>query len=72
MNCWHCERPGAGVCRFCGRALCKDHAQTRPCVASAHLDAEGKERAIAVNNVLWCGVCDPRPEPITLGQTEGE
>jgi len=68
MNCWHCERPAAGVCRFCGRALCKDHAQSRPYIVSAYVDAEGKEKAIAVGNVLWCGECDPRPEPLALDQ----
>ena len=72
MNCWHCERPAAGVCRFCGRALCKDHAQTRPYIACAFVDTDGREKVIAVNNVLWCGVCDPRPDPIALDRAEGQ
>ena len=70
MNCWHCERPAAGVCRFCGRGLCKDHVQPRPFITSAYVDREGKEKVIAVNNVLYCGVCEPRPEPIALDQAQ--
>ena len=70
MNCWHCERPAVGVCRFCGRALCKDHVQTRPFILAAYTDKTGAEKVIAVNNVLYCGVCEPKPEPITLEKAE--
>ena len=72
MNCWHCERPSVGVCRFCGRALCKDHVQLKPYIVSAYIDDEGREKVIAVNNTLFCGVCDPRPEPIRLDEVQGE
>ena len=71
MNCWHCERPAAGTCRFCGRGLCKDHVQTQPFICAAYTDSEGKQKVIAVNNVLFCGVCEPRPEPVPLDEGEG-
>ena len=68
MNCWHCERPASGVCRFCGRGLCKDHVQARPYIVSAYVDSSGAEKVIAVGDTLYCGVCEPRPEPIALNQ----
>jgi len=66
MNCWHCERPAVGVCRFCGRGLCKDHVKPRSFILSAFSDSDGKLKAIAVKDTLWCGVCEPQPDPVEL------
>ena len=30
MDCWHCRRTAVGVCRFCGRGMCEDHAKMQP------------------------------------------
>lgn len=65
MNCWHCERPSSGNCRFCGRALCRDHARTRPYIISAY-PGENGPLALVVEDVLHCGVCRPREEPVAL------
>ena len=70
MNCWHCDRPASGVCRFCGRALCKDHVQTMPFVLAAFTDAQGKQKAVAVKDVLFCGTCEPQPGPVALEGAE--
>ena len=32
MDCWHCRRNAVGACRFCGRGVCEDHAETQPFV----------------------------------------
>jgi len=30
LDCWHCRRTAVGVCRFCGRGICEDHAKMQP------------------------------------------
>jgi len=65
MNCWHCERPAHGVCKFCGRAVCRDHAKTKPSVISIYSDGSLK-KALTVADTLWCGVCKPGNDPIDL------
>lgn len=67
MDCWICKRTALGVCRFCGRGICQEHARFRPYILSlfaSHL----KEvvRALVVEDALHCGVCKPRPDPIEL------
>jgi hypothetical protein len=67
LNCWHCERPAHGVCSFCGRGVCKDHAKERPGVLGLYAGDAGRPKALAVQGALWCGVCQPSDEPIDLG-----
>ena len=65
MRCWVCGGSAEGVCRFCGRGVCKEHARTRPFLLQAWPD--GPElRGLAVEDALHCGVCKPRPEPVNL------
>ena len=66
MNCWHCDRPAHGVCRFCGRAVCKDHAQTMPHIAEVYHTRSGEQRALVVGEALFCGVCEPKEDPIKM------
>jgi hypothetical protein len=66
MNCWHCERPAHAICRFCGRAVCKEHTQTMPFILAVFPGAEGKARALIVGDTVYCGVCRPQQDPITL------
>ena len=65
MNCWHCERPGVGVCKFCGRGVCKTHAQSMPFVLTAYVE-NGKRQALVVDDVIYCGVCKPSRQPVEL------
>lgn len=69
MNCWHCERPAQGICRFCGRGLCQDHAQSMPYILSTFTQGN-KIKAIAVADTLYCGVCKPSEDPIDLMEAE--
>lgn len=68
MDCWHCRRNAVGTCRFCGRGVCEDHADTQPYV----LDLFGGDptRALVVEDALFCGACRPRPDPIDLPELD--
>ena len=66
MNCWHCERPAHGVCSFCGRGVCKEHAKTMPNILSVYRDKNNVLKAIVVSDALYCGVCKPKEEPIEV------
>ena len=71
MDCWICKRTALGVCRFCGRGICQDHAKFHPYILSIFRPAEAKhERALVVEDALHCGVCKPRPDPIELPELE--
>lgn len=64
MDCWHCRRAAVGTCRFCGRAVCENHAQTRPYILDlfGHPDV----KALVVEDALHCGACNVRPDPVDL------
>jgi hypothetical protein len=66
MNCWHCDRPAHGSCRFCGRGVCKDHAQSLPHIEAIYCNEEGVHKALVVADALYCGVCQPREDPVEL------
>lgn len=68
MNCWHCDRPAHGTCRFCGRGVCREHAQTLPHIVDIYRDDEGKHKALVVADALWCGSCQPKEDPVELPQ----
>jgi hypothetical protein len=65
MNCWVCDLPANGVCRFCGRAVCKEHARTMPYILQS-FQRDGGLHGLVVADVLHCGVCRPRPDPVPL------
>jgi hypothetical protein len=65
MQCWVCGLPAQGICRFCGRAICKEHARTLPFVLTAY-GRHDEIMGLAVDDTLHCGVCRPQPRPIRL------
>jgi hypothetical protein len=69
MNCHLCERTAAGVCRFCGRALCPDHFKTRPFIIAAMPGKLGGLAVLAVEDALHCGTCHPQEDFIELPAT---
>src|SRR5262245_49384805 len=69
MDCWHCRRTAVGSCRFCGRGVCEDHAQTQPFVLDLYRTSE-VVRALVVEDALFCGACTPRPDPIDLPELD--
>lgn len=66
MNCWHCERPAHGVCKFCGRAVCKEHFRNMPHIVEIYRDDDGSYKALVVGDALYCGVCKPKEDPVDL------
>lgn len=66
MNCWICDKPASGICRFCGRALCKEHYQTKAIFLTIYVTDGDAPKAIAVGNVLFCGECKPQPTPLSM------
>ncbi len=68
MNCWHCDRPAHGSCRFCGRGVCKEHARTLPHIEEIYAGEKGIHKALVVADALYCGVCRPREDPVELPQ----
>ncbi len=70
MECWHCERPAHAACRFCGRAVCKAHAQEMPYIIHSYRTENGTYKAIVVSGAVYCGVCKPQQDPVTLEKME--
>ena len=67
MICHKCGEPAIGVCKFCGRGVCKEHhTTTLPTMLAVYLGENKTPKAIVVSNVLWCGECRPQPEPIEI------
>lgn len=66
MNCIHCERSAHATCRFCGRAVCKDHIQSSPFILSVYRGEEGVHKALVVVDAVFCGMCNPRQQPVPL------
>ncbi|MBF0360720.1 MAG: hypothetical protein HQK49_06900 [Oligoflexia bacterium] len=61
MNCIQCNRPAHGVCKFCGRAICKDHFTTSNIIMDIYprKNDQEKDRVLVVENVLKCSYCKP-------------
>lgn len=70
MNCWECNRPAHGICKFCGRALCKDHVKERLHVVSMINDKADAKKALVTKKVLFCGMCQPIGELIHFSEQE--
>ena len=67
MICHKCDEPAIGICKLCGRGVCKEHhTTTLPTMMAMYLGGRETPKAIVVSNVLWCGECRPQPEPIAV------
>jgi len=66
MQCWTCGNAAAGICSFCGRAVCKEHVSEKPAIITVYVGEHQTPKAIAVSKALFCGVCHPEPEPIEM------
>lgn len=70
MECWHCERPAHATCRFCGRGVCKTHTKEMPYIIHTYRTINGTYKAIVVAGAVYCGVCKPQQDPVTLTNME--
>jgi hypothetical protein len=66
VDCWHCRRTALGSCRFCGRGLCENHAETHPYILEVYRGGKDVAKVLVVEDALYCGLCNPRPDPIEL------
>jgi len=68
VQCWHdeCNNPARAACSFCGRFVCKDHASTMSSFITMYVGANNTPKGLAVTGVIWCGICQPQPEPIPM------
>lgn len=66
MICWECDQQARAACIFCGRFVCKEHAKSMPTFLVMFLGGESTPKGLAVANVIWCGICEPQPDPIAM------
>ncbi len=66
MNCIHCDRTAHANCRFCGRAVCKEHLQAMPYIVNLYTGEKGDHMAIVVPDAVYCGICKPRERPVPM------
>ena len=66
MNCIQCNRTAHAACRFCGRAVCKEHIKESAFIVALYRSEAGPQKAVVVPDAVWCGVCRPREQPVTL------
>jgi hypothetical protein len=66
MKCWYCEEPARAACTFCGRFVCKEHFKPMSTFVAMFLGDNKTPKGLAVGNVVWCGECEPHPEPISM------
>lgn len=66
MECWTCSETAAATCRFCGRATCRNHAQTLPYVLTAWGGERKEVHSLVVEGAVFCGGCRPYPAPVRL------
>jgi hypothetical protein len=65
MQCWVCGLAAQGVCRFCGRAICREDAKELPFVLEVY-PSNGQLLGLALDNALYCGICQPKREPVRM------
>ncbi|GAB4426095.1 MAG: hypothetical protein Kow002_15440 [Anaerolineales bacterium] len=66
MKCWYCEEAPRASCAFCGRFVCRDHFKPMSTFIAMFLGGKESPKGLAVANVIWCGECEPQPEPIAM------
>jgi hypothetical protein len=67
VKCFFDDNEARGVCRFCGRATCKEHAEKRlPYITTIYVGAGNTPKAVVVADALWCGECKPEAQPVPM------
>lgn len=66
MQCILCEKPAQSICRFCGRALCKNHIQNMNYIITVYSGSENTPKSLVVADAVFCGICKPQPEPLEM------
>ena len=64
MKCHTCEAEARAICKFCGRAVCKEHTKTGDYFSGfgqklkEHLWPSGSNTGVIVKDAIWCGECN--------------
>jgi hypothetical protein len=66
MKCIKCDNEARGICKFCGRAVCEEHIETKAFVQTIYIGSNNTPRAIAVKDAVYCGTCEPVSHPIDM------
>lgn len=64
VMCNQCDEQARGICQLCGRGVCSQHHSSLPSLVAIY--GQDPPRAIVVSDTLWCGICRPQPEPISM------
>jgi len=51
---------------FLHKVISSEHAKTMPSFLAMFLGSNNTPKGLAVANVIWCGICEPQPEPIGM------
>jgi hypothetical protein len=70
MKCWKCGKDAYGICKFCGRAVCKEHVTEMPFVLTVYCHGQDDAKAIVVSGALCCGICKPIPSPVAMPELD--
>jgi hypothetical protein len=57
LKCWFCDKEARGVCIFCGRAVCYDHAHKDTMTHAKSDTSTGYSTFFKVENALKCQEC---------------
>ena len=63
MKCIKCHNDPQAICKFCGRAVCEQHIETKR-FATGFTSVGGMlsatDNAFSVDDAVWCGTCHPK------------
>ncbi len=64
LKCFRCGIDAVAICRYCGRAVCKDHVKEGPVIRHG-VYCEGaigaKKEWLEISGGVWCGICHIEP-----------
>jgi hypothetical protein len=60
MKCIKCDNDASGICRFCGRAVCAEHIETKAFIQTIYIGSN------STPNAVYCGICEPVSHPIEM------
>ena len=62
MKCAKCGEEAVAICKFCGRAVCNEHIETKEFM-SGYTGWGGAlsltDNAVRVEDAVWCSKCHP-------------
>lgn len=66
MKCWVCDESARAICKFCGRALCKEHVSKKPYITAVYVGENRTPKLVVIADSVWCGLCKPQANPIEM------